>query len=428
MQLSPRLRGYSIGFQPMEDLRRLLLLRLLVLLGPGVMLLWLYFGLTPSYSLLSWSIGLFLGLMALAFAGLRLRARLTTPMTAWELFAYLQLDVLALALLLFFSGGASNPFVSLLLLPLIITAALLPAGCVWAMAAVTVAVYTALMFYYQPLPGMLSGHGAGFQAHLWGMWLVFVISALLIAGFVGRLATALRARDRQVAQLREKALRDEQILALGMFAAGAAHELGTPLSTIAVLVRELELAHGSDAALHTDLLILREQVEVCKTILGDLLRSADLAADKETTQPLDVLLEHTRNRWQLIRPRVPLRVSCSGSPPLPAVPAPQTIGQTLITLLNNAADACPKGIDLAGRWDARRVVIEIRDQGTSLTPEVARRAGEAFFSTKEEGLGIGLLLANTALERLGGQVSLLRDSQGGTCTRIDLPARIDAAA
>jgi two-component system sensor histidine kinase RegB len=106
------------------------------------------------------------------------------------------------------------------------------------------------------------------------------------------------------------------------------------------------------------------------------------------------------------------------------VVAPQTIGQTLINLLNNAADACPKGIDLAGRWDAHQVVIEIHDQGTSLTPEVARRAGEAFFSTKDGGTGIGLLLANAALERLGGQVSLLRDPRGGTCTRVDLPAQI----
>jgi len=412
----------------MEDLRRLLLLRLLVLLGPGVISLWLYFGLSPVHSLVLWSVGLSLGLMTLAFAALRLRARLMIPVTALELFAYLQLDVGALALLLFFSGGASNPFVSLLLLPLIITAALLPAGCVWAMAVVTIAVYTALMFYHLPLPGTLSGHGPGFQAHLWGMWLVFVISALLIAGFVARLAAALRARDRQVSQLREKALRDEQILALGMFAAGAAHELGTPLSTIAVLAKELERAHGGDAELCTDLRTLREQVEVCKTILGGLLRSADLSADRETTQPLDILLEHTRNRWQLIRPRVPLRVSCAGSPPLPAVAAPQTIGQTLINLLNNAADACPKGIDLAGYWDGRRVVIEIRDQGPSMTPEVARRAGEAFFSTKKEGLGIGLLLTNTALERLGGQVSLLRDPQGGTCTRIDLPAQIGVSS
>ncbi len=411
----------------MEDLRRLLLLRLLVVLGPGVMLFWLRFGLTPPQPLPLWAVGMFLGLMALAFAALRLRVRWTAPVMAWELFAYLQLDVLALTVLLFFSGGASNPFVSLLLLPLIITAALLPVGCVWAMAGVTVAVYTALMFHYLPLPGMLSGHGPGFHAHLWGMWLVFVISALLIAGFVARLAATLRKRDRQVAQLREKALRDEQILALGMFAAGAAHELGTPLSTIAVLARELEHEHGEDAMLCADLRTLRQQVEACKSILGDLLRGADLAADREAAQTLDVLLERTRNRWQLLHPRVPLRVNCAGPLPPPAVTAPQTIGQTLISLLDNAADACPDGVDLAGRWDARRVTIEIRDRGPGLSAEVAARAGEAFFSTKNGGTGIGLLLANAALERLGGQVSLARDPRGGTCTRIDLPARAEVA-
>ena len=126
----------------------------------------------------------FLGLMALAFVALRLRSRLLKPVAAWELFACLQLDVLALAMLLYFGGGASNPFVSILLLPDRESAALLPVGYVWAMAGVTVAVYTALMFRYLPLPGMLSGHGPGFHAHLWGMWLVFVISALLVAGFV----------------------------------------------------------------------------------------------------------------------------------------------------------------------------------------------------------------------------------------------------
>lgn len=411
----------------MEDLQRLLLLRLLVVLGPGVMLIWLYFGLNLPDSPPAWTIALFLGLMTLAFAALGWRAWRRGQLTAWELFAHLQMDVLALAVLLFFSGGASNPFVSLLLLPLIICAALLPTGCAWAMTVVTVTVYTALMFYYLPLPGMLSGHGPGFHAHLWGMWLVFVISALLIAGFVAQLAAALRQRDRQVAHWREKALRDEQILTLGMFAAGAAHELGTPLSTIAVLAKELEHGYGGDPLLRADLRILRQQVDVCKDILGDLLKSADLVTDREAAQTLDVLLEHTRNRWQLLHPRVPLRVSCAGPMPSPSVAAPQTISQTLISLLNNAADACPKGVDLAGRWDARRVVIEIRDQGPGVQPDVADRVGEPFFSTKDGGTGIGLLLANAALERLGGQVSLLRDPQGGTCTRIDLPARIGMA-
>ncbi len=175
-----------------------------------------------------------------------------------------------------------------------------------------------------------------------------------------------------------------------------------------------------------DLRTLRQQVEACKSILGDLLRGADLAADREAAQTLDVLLERTRNRWQLLHPRVPLRVNCAGPLP-PAVTAPQTIGQTLISLLDNAADACPDGVDLAGRWDARRVTIEIRDRGPDLSAEVAARAGEAFFSTKDGGTGIGLLLANAALERLGGQVSLARDPRGGTCTRIDLPAQLNAA-
>lgn len=412
----------------MEDLQRLLLLRLLVVLGPGVMLLWLYFGLTPPQPIPPWSIALFLGLMALAFIVLRLRARLFKPVAAWELFAHLQIDVLALTVLLYFSGGASNPFVSLLLLPLIITAALLPAGWVWAMAGVTVAAYTVLMFHYLPLPGMLSGHGPGFEAHLWGMWLVFVISALLIAGFVARLAAALRTRDREVAQLREKALRDEQILTLGMFAAGAAHELGTPLSTIAILAKELEREHDEHSLLCADLRTLRQQVEACKAILGDLLRGADLTADREATQPLDALLERTRNRWQLLRPWVPLRVHCAGPAPAPAVTAPQTLGQTLISLLDNAADACPEGVDLAGHWDARRVIIEIRDRGPGLPAEMVKcPPGEAFFSTKDGGTGIGLLLANATLERLGGQVSLSRDPRGGTCTRIDLPTRLEAA-
>ena len=295
----------------MEDLRRLLLLRVLVVLGPCVMLLWLRFGLTPPQPLPFLAVALFLGWGALAFVAVHPFARRRKPVTAWELFALLQLDVLALALLLFFSGGASNPFVSLLLLPPIVAAALLPAGQVWAMAAVTVALYTALMFHYQPLPGILTCYSPGFQIHLWGMWLVFAISALLIAGFVARLATALRLRDRQVAQLREQALRDEQILTLGLFAAGAAHELGTPLSTIAVLAREMEHSHGDDAELRADLGMLRQQVDACKAILGDLLRSANLTADRETTQPLDALLEQIRARWQLLRPGVPLAVRCS---------------------------------------------------------------------------------------------------------------------
>ncbi|HOB60916.1 MAG TPA: ATP-binding protein [Candidatus Competibacteraceae bacterium] len=411
----------------MEDLRRLLLLRLLVVLGPCAMLLWLRFGLTPPQPLPMLAIALFLGWGALAFVTLHPFARRRKTVTPWELFTYLQLDGLALALLLYFTGGAGNPFVSLLLLPLIIAATLLPLRQVWVMTAITVGLYTGLMFHYRPLPGLLACYSPGFEIHLWGMWLVFAISALLVAGFVARLSAALRNRDRQVAQLREQALRDEQILTLGLFAAGAAHELGTPLSTIAVLAQEMEYDRENDVELRTDLDTLRQQVDACKGILSDLLRSANLAADRERAQSLDALLEDIRVRWQLLRPGVPLAVRCASDSPPPTVTAPRTVSQTLITLLNNAADASPQCVNLEGRWDRDRVMIEIRDQGAGLTPEALRHAGEAFFSTKENGAGIGLLLANAALERLGGRVSLRRDPHGETCTRIDLPAHASPA-
>ncbi len=417
----PQWRLGRIRRDGMNDLRRLLLLRVLVVSGPGVMLLWLRFGLTPPQPLPPLAMALFLGWGALAFAALHPAARWIKPVTANTLSVYLYLDLLILALLLFFSGGASNPFVSLLLLPLVI-AALLPLGQVWIMTAITVALYTLLMFHYRPLPGLLLCYSPGFQIHLWGMWLVFTISALLMAGFVARLAAALRIRDQQVAQLREQALRDEQILNLGLFAAGAAHELGTPLSTIAVLAGELADTHRSDAGLSADLITLRQQVEACKSIIGDLLRSAHLAADRDTTQPLDTLLEHIRHRWQLLRPGIVLEMRCTGPSPPPQVAAPHALGQTLINLLNNAADASPQPVRLEGRWETGQVVIEIRDQGAGLTPEARHHAGEAFFSTREDGLGIGLLLANTALERLGGRVRLWRDPRGETCTRIELPA------
>ena len=109
---------------------------------------------------------------------------------------------------------------------------------------------------------------------------------------------------------------------------------------------------------------------------GDLLRGADLLADRDAAQTLDVLLERTRDRWQLLRPWVPLRVNCAGPLPPPAVVSPQTIGQTLISLLNNAADACPEGVELAGRWDRRRVVIEICDRGPGPPSEVVNRVAK----------------------------------------------------
>src|ERR1051325_4745874 len=170
------------------------------------------------------------------------RLRLVWPVRDLELFVHLTFDAVALTAVLYFAGGPTNPFVSLYLLPLTLTAAALSWRYTWSMAALTLTCYSLLLVSYVPLyhrhPGAALHELDDFKMHVFGMWLGFILSAGLIAYFAVRMRETLRERDRLRAQVREQELRHERVLALGTLAAGAAHELGTPLSTIAVLRSE----------------------------------------------------------------------------------------------------------------------------------------------------------------------------------------------
>lgn len=347
-----------------------------------------------------------------------------------ELLLQIFVDVAAFSGLLYFSGGSTNPFVSLYLLPLIIAATLLPPAGMWAVAALTVACYTLLLSWYVPLP-IDQHHGSGFSLHVLGMWLNFVLSVGLIGGFVVQMALSIRERDQRLAQAREQALRDEQVVAVGAIAAGAAHELGTPLSTIAVLARELEIA-CADPSEREDLRLLGDQVAQCKRIISDLLVAAGRSrAEDAHPQRVDVFVSGVMERWRTMHPGANAHLRLDGAMPPPAIVAEKTLSQALVSLLNNALDASPEGIEMEGRWSGEQLGLEIRDRGPGLTPAVAARLGEPFFSTKtpHEGCGLGVFLARAAIERLGGRLALSNRDGGGTCTRIELPlAQMLAAA
>lgn len=366
------------------------------------------------------------------------------PVTDAELMAHLVLDIGVLTALLYFSGGSTNPFVTLYLLPLSIAAAMLPARYTWTLVGVTLACYSLLLFMYVPLPhesasfGWLTAllpsnlggehamHGAqtDFGLHVLGMWFNFAVSAGLIAWFVARMAQSLRDRDQQLAAAREAALRNEQLIALGMLAAGAAHELGTPLATMAVIANELERDHAADPALAQDLRLLRTQTEACKDILTRLTDSAgETRAAQMKAISCEQYLRQLVERWQLLRPQIVLDTHYTGTQPAPVIAAERTLEQALLNLLNNAADVSPAGIELDGRWTDKQLTIEIRDRGPGLSGEAARRAGQAFFTTKGpgRGLGIGLFLANASIERFGGEVNLFNREGGGACVRVILP-------
>lgn len=360
-----------------------------------------------------------------------LRLKQHWPVTDAELFAQLLIDVSALALLLYFSGGSTNPFVSLFLLPLTITAVALPWAYAWAMTAVTALCYSLLLFYYDPLPGasavhdhMHAGHNDTFGLHVLGMWFNFILSAVLISFFAVRIAASLRERDHLLAIAREETLRNERIIALGTLAAGAAHELGTPLSTMAVIAHELQQEHANDPELSGNLAVLRDQVHNCKRILSELLASAGQSrAESSKRQPVDAFLAELMDRWQLMRPGIAAKTEWQGARPAPEILAEQTLSQAIMNLLNNAADASPQDIQVLGKWDEQALSIEIRDRGPGLTPEAAHNAGKPFFTTKApgQGIGIGLFLANTTIERFGGAVRLFNREGGGATIQVMLP-------
>ena len=404
------------------NLRRLVVLRCIVLAGQflavwiAVTSLHMALPLRPLMAIIA-------GMALLNFLTW-LRMQRPWPVGENELFVHLTLDVAVLTALLYFSGGSTNPFVILYLLPLALTAAALPAGYAWAMAAVSMACYTLLMFFYMPLPHSHDTHGDDFGMHVMGMWLGFLLSAGLIAWFAVNMAETRRSRDRLLARMREDELRNERILALGTLAAGAAHELGTPLSTMAVLTKELEQDAGGSAALRASLRVLREQIDRCKSILATLSASAGAArAEGGGCMPLEDYLDELLRDWKAMRLGVRAQQRFDGPRPSPLILAEQTLSQAIVNILNNAADASPDNVEISARWDEHELVLEICDRGAGLTPDAEQAAGQPFFTTKApgEGLGLGLFLAHATLHRFGGSVRLYNREGGGVCTRLTLP-------
>jgi two-component system sensor histidine kinase RegB len=334
-------------------------------------------------------------------------------------------DIAALTLLFYFTGGYSNPLVWMYLLPIAVAAVALPPRWVWGITALAIACYATLVFFHIPLSHLHVNDlvGVGLDTHLVGMWLGFTVSAALVAGFVSRIGQNLRENDRLMAEAREKLLESERMLALGALAAATAHELGTPLATMAVLAGELHDAHATKPELADDLALLRREIARCKEILSSLAASAgQMRGEGASSVALDAFLDQTVQRWRDTRPALQFGCRLAGATPAPTIAADRTLGQALVNLLDNAADASPERIELLGDWNAGELRLDIRDFGSGLSPEVASQIGQPFFTTKQEkGMGIGLYLARTIFSRFGGRVELENLAEGGTLTRIRLP-------
>jgi len=340
----------------------------------------------------------------------------------WQLI----IDVAAFTGVLYFTGGASNPFGWFYLVPIFIAATLLPGRAIWLITALSMIGYTTLMFFYEPVAGdsshsMHMQHNSGFQQHIIGMWLGYIVTALLVAYVVARMANSLREQDQHLALARENALRDERLVALGTLAAGTAHELGTPLSTIAVLVNEMQAICESKQSTEY-LTIIREQVDRCKSALTTLSHSAgeELMIGGKML-PVSEYISNIIKQWQQQRPETELELKSDLNKLNAHILAEQTMSQALINILNNAADASPDKITLKVTQTGHEIAISVIDNGDGLDSMIQTHAGKQAYSSKDQGLGLGLFLAHASIERLGGKIFLTNHDQGGAIVKVILP-------
>lgn len=345
--------------------------------------------------------------------------------TDTEYLLHLLADVAGLTLLFYYTGGSTNPFITYYLVPVTIAAATLPWLYAWIIASGAMAGYTFLMLLYEPVPQLSHGVIVGaISLHVLGMWLNFGLSAGLVTFFIYKMAHALRRRDQMLSHTRETALRNEQVLAVATQAAGTAHELGTPLSTMAVLLKEMRQDISESSPLREDIDLLRAQVDTCKSRLQHLVANADRRrlAEPEIKTARTWLAEVIQ-RWLVLRPDVSHRVEVAERRGAPHLAVDATLDQALMNLLNNAADANPENIVINLDWDADQVIIDIRDHGPGVAMSIADQLGDTFVSTKSKGMGIGLFLTHATINRFGGGVSLYNHEEGGTLTEVKLPRR-----
>lgn len=409
-----------------KNLQRLFLLRIIAIISQ-IIIFWTVYSIIELE--LPWTaIIVTISLLAVLNFLTWIRLRYSWPVTNPEFFTQLLIDVAGLTALLYFSGGSTNPFISLYLLPLTIAATVLPWHYTWTMAAITISCYTLLLFKFIPLPhdhlDDHSRHMFEFNLHISGMWLTFVLSTLLITSFVVKMNASIRDRDKELSRSREQALQNEQIIALGTLAAGAAHELGTPLSTMAIITGELQQELPGNTEFQNNIRILRNQISLCKQTLTHLLADAGQARVEEgNSQPVDIFLQQVIDKWQLIRPSIRFTSQSEGVQPVPIIMNTRLLSQSILNLLNNAADASTRQVTVISRWDEKQLHLEILDDGPGLDAEAAEHAGEPFFTSKGpgQGFGIGLFLANTNIERFGGSVRLFNRPEGGACTHVTLP-------
>ena len=350
----------------------------------------------------------------------------------WGAFLQLTVDMVAWGAFLYFTGGVTNPAISLLLPVVAVGASILPALQAWLLAVLAVALYSLLWQYHQPV--YLADADQAMYWHLAGMWISFAFSAVTVVWFIVRLNSELARRDDELAAVNAARARDADVVGLGKLAAGAAHRLGTPLGTLRILTDDVASRAELPAEVREDVQLMREQVDHCRDILNGLTREAgQQRAEGGGAVDAFAWARAVAERWQRLRPGAALVIGAGvadGGEAGAVIVADASLGEALHNLIDNAANAnarAGKGdvaVELATGREDGLALVEVLDRGPGLDPARVEAARHAPLGGHAEGMGVGLMLAHAAIEHHGGRLEFRSRSGGGTIARMLIPEQV----
>lgn len=340
--------------------------------------------------------------------------------------AFVAFDLVAIGIVLAASGGAANPFSALFLVHVALAAAVLPATLAFALSALAALVFASL--FAVPAGSCCAAHArdGSFSAHLYGMWMAFVLCAGLVAFFVTRIRRALEAREREILRLRRDAEHAARFASLGTLAAGTAHELGTPLGTIAVLAGELSSGDLPAGEARAHARSIAQAVARCRDVLSKMQAAAHASRAAARPQHVSDAIALAVADFRGARPNVAVHLTVDKD--LWAPISAEDFASALGVLLDNAAFASEKAgtsapLEVRATASGDRVLVSVIDEGTGIPDALLEKLGEPFLTTKEpgEGMGLGLYLVRGLLEPVGGRLTIQNRSPRGACAVLDLP-------
>ncbi len=396
------------------SLRRLVFIRWVAVSGQALALVTVHYGLDfrlpliPAFAVVGASILFNLGLV--------LSRRATRRLGEREATVFLGYDTLQLALLLYLTGGLENPFAILVLAPVTVAATILSQRPVIGLAGFAIAAVTALALWHMPLPWR--GEKLAFPPELIvGHWAALVFAPGFIASYTWTVAREARRLRDAVAATQLSLAREQRISAVGALAAAAAHELGSPLATIAVVARELARDLPPDSPHAEDAMLLLSQSERCRRILAELAHQpAEDGGSPYTRLPISGLVEAAGALYHDPRVRLIFATTGDTTDGEPEVQRSPEIMHGLHNLIQNAVQFARREVTVATFWDGTAVTIDITDDGPGYPPNLLGRLGEPYLSSRpgtSGHMGLGIFIAQSLLERSGAGLAFDNLEEGG---------------